>query len=452
MNILLIGNGAREHAIAEAIMRSRHNPRLFAYMKANNPGIAALADKKEIGGYDDLAKIISFAQDHGVTLAIIGPEEPLANGVADALESVGIPTVGPLKELAQLETSKVFTRELLTEYHIPGNPSYFVYKAGQLWDLRQHLRSLEVLRQEYVLKPDGLTGGKGVMVQGDHFTTHDQAMDIAEQMLKKHGRILLEKKLKGEEFSLQCFCDGVNIVAMPPVQDHKRRLVGDKGLNTGGMGSYSCADHLLPFLCQHELMEATDIVRQTIRALLLKTGHYYKGIIYGGFMVTKNGVKLIEYNARFGDPEAMNVLPLLETDFLDICRSITLRWKYGQLSELNIKFKPLATVCKYIVPVNYSMPEDQHVPTDSNIIHIGDLGKATLYHSSIFGDEEGAYHMTSSRAVAVLGKANDLAEAEKIAEQAACAITGDVAHRPDIGTAALIAKRVRHMEELRSAK
>jgi phosphoribosylamine--glycine ligase len=217
------------------------------------------------------------------------------------------------------------------------------------------------------------------------------------------------------------------------------------------MGSYSCADHLLPFVTQADLDQAMDILRLITRSLNIKTGRLYRGIIYGGFMVTAEGVKLIEINARFGDPEAMNVLSLLETDFLAICWSIAQSNKHGWLDQLGIKFQHLNTVCKYVVPLNYGIPKDQWVKTNSDLIQIGDLGKASLYYSSVFSDATGC-HMTSSRAVAVLGVSSELAEAEKIAEQATRAITGKVAHRMDIGTAGLIARRMWHMKELRRAQ
>ena len=173
-----------------------------------------------------------------------------------------------------------------------------------------------------VLKPDGLTGGKGVLVQGDHFQTRAEALDRCREILKSHPGVTVEEKLEGEEFSLQCLCDGRTVVATPPVQDHKRRFADDRGPNTGGMGSYSCADHLLPFLDAADVAEGLEITRRVAEAIRLETGVPYKGIMYGGFMVTASGVKLIEYNARFGDPEAMNILPLLRTDFIDVCRAI----------------------------------------------------------------------------------------------------------------------------------
>lgn len=438
--ILLVGNSARGHAIAEVLMKSRHGPSLFAYMKANNPGIAAMAQAVEIGGYDNPKRITTFAQGNGVSLAVIDPEDPLKHGVVDALETCGIPTVGPLRSLARIETEKSYVRELMAKYRISGSPKFRIFRT--VAGVKEHLER----NMPAVLKPDGLTGGKGVMVQGEHFATLAQALKICREILAKHPAVVIEEKLEGEEFSLQCLCDGLTVVPCPPVQDHKRRLNGDRGLNTGGMGSYSCADHLLPFLTQGELEQAVAIIRQTVKVLRLKTGELYRGIIYGGFMITRNSVKLIEFNARFGDPEAINVLPLLETDFLDICRAIT----SGTLNQLPIRFRPLATVVKYIVPRNYGMPKDQPVLAESDLIQIGNLGKAALYYSSVNRDQAGC-HLTSSRAAAVLGTAPDLAGAERIAEQAACAIIGAVDHRPDIGTAELIAKRVRHMEELRRA-
>lgn len=443
MNVLIIGNGAREHAISDAVMRSNRDPHLFAFMKAKNPGIASMASIIKIGSYEPLA-ILDFAKECGIELAVIGPEDPLANGVADMLNQNGIPTVGPTKEMAQLETSKFFTRLLLDKSDIPGNPKYRV--CDTIDELRTCLAyNFSMSGRKLVLKPDGLTGGKGVMVQDDHFDTFGEAMALGEEILRTHGKLLVEEKLDGEEFSLQCFCDGITIFACPPVQDHKRRLVGDQGLNTGGMGSYSCANHLLPFLVQDDIDQATLIVKLTAAALSHKFARPYKGVIYGGFMATAEGVKLIEFNARFGDPEAMNVLPLLKTDFLDVCWAIV----NGTLNELKVEFYPWNTVVKYVVPINYGKPYNQHVMKQISLISVGDIGEAKLFHSSINADDEGVWHMTSSRAAAVLGIGDFLSDAELIAEAGANAFIGQVEHRSDIGTAALIAKRVRHMEKLR---
>ncbi len=438
--ILLIGNGAREHALAEAIMRSKRSPRLFACMKAKNPGIAAIAEAVKLGDYADIAAITAFARASRVDFALVGPEEPLNNGVVDALREDGIPAVGPSRTLARLETSKSFTRDLLAKYEIPGNIKYRVFT--DMTGVAEFLDSIP----EVVIKPDGLTGGKGVLVQGEHFHSRQEAIAACRQILSRHPRLIIEEKLDGEEFSLQCFCDGRHVLAMPAVQDHKRRFADDTGPNTGGMGSYSMADHSLPFLTGSESAEGLAITTRVAAALYQETGEYYRGIMYGGFMVTKDGVRLLEYNARFGDPEAMNVLPLLKTDIVDVCRAII----EGTLEKMEVIWENKATVCKYLVPKNYGLADDAKAPSvsgDDRRIVIGDTGQARLYFSAVDQRDDGLY-LTSSRAVGLVGIAATLAEAERIAEDAAGAVRGGVDHRRDIGCASLIEKRIRHMEKL----
>jgi len=440
-NILLVGNGAREHAMAEAIMRSAEKPLLFSYMKANNPGIASLSEKTKIGGYADLAAITSFTRENKIELAIIGPEDPLNNGVVDALALTGVPAVGPNKSLARLETSKSFTRNLVNKYNISGNPRYQVFTSMN--GVEAFLNSLEGI----VLKPDGLTGGKGVLVQGDHFTSKAEAMNLCAQILQESSSVIVEEKFDGEEFSLQCLCDGKTVVGTPLVQDHKRRFDGDKGPNTGGMGSYSLPDHSMPFLKPSDIEEGLEITRQVAAALLKETGSPYKGVMYGGFIATKNGAKLLEYNARFGDPEAMNILPLLKTDFVSICRHII----DGTLDKLKIEFESKATVCKYVVPKGYGLPADHPDAASSKAkIEVGDVGKARLYYSSVDKKEDGLY-LSSSRAIGIVGIADTLDAARRIAEEGVQAVKGPVAYREDIGTDALIQKRIDHMKAIRKS-
>ena len=439
-NILLVGNGAREHALAEAISRSEQKPRLFSFMKTNNPGIASLSEKIKLGSYDDLGAITGFAAENKIELAVIGPEDPLNNGVVDALAKIGIPSVGPTKSLARLETSKSFTRNLVSKYNIPGNPQFKVFKT--IDGVEAFLNELDGI----VIKPDGLTGGKGVLVQGDHFATKEEALQLCLLILKESASLIIEEKFDGEEFSLQCLCDGKTVVATPLVQDHKRRFEGDKGPNTGGMGSYSLPDHSMPFLKPQDLQDGLEITRQVAAALLKETGSPYKGIMYGGFIATKTGVKLLEYNARFGDPEAMNILPLLKTDFVEICRHIVA----GTLDKIKIEFEHKATVCKYIVPKGYGLPADHPDAASSKAkIEIGDVGKARLYYSSVDKKEDGLY-LSSSRAIGIVGIADNLTDARKIAEEGVKAIKGPVAYRTDIGTDALIQKRIDHMKKIRN--
>ena len=439
INVLLIGNGAREHAIAEAVMKSKHQLRLFSFMKANNPGIASISEKISIGSYSDLKAVSAFAKGTSVDFAIVGPEDPLNSGVVDALKEMGIPAVGPTKSLARLETSKSFTRNLLRKYDIPGNPKFKIFTGMK--GIKEFLSELDGI----VVKPDGLTGGKGVMVQGDHFQTEEEALAYCEQVLTEHQSVTIDERLEGEEFSLQCLCDGKTVVATPPVQDHKRRFVGDKGPNTGGMGSYSCEDHSLPFMDKKDVAEGLAITQKVAEAIYKETGEYYKGVMYGGFMITRSGIKLLEYNARFGDPEAMNIFPILKTDFVDVCKAII----EGTLDRIKIEFEKKATVCKYVVPLGYGLPKDHpHAKSTEAKIEVGDVGSARLYYASVDKREDGLY-MSTSRAIGVVGIADSLYKAEQIAEKAASQIKGPVDHRPDIGTEPLIEKRIRHMQQVR---
>jgi phosphoribosylamine--glycine ligase len=438
-NVLLIGNGAREHAMAEAIVRSAKSPRLYSYMKANNPGIAALSGKVLLGGYADTDTIVRFARECGIDFAVIGPEDPLNNGVVDALAKAGVPSFGPTRNLARLETSKTFTRDLVKKYNIPGNPEYRIFTSMD--GVEEFLKGLG----ESVIKPDGLTGGKGVRVQGDHYQSREEALEYCREVLAEHSRVIVEEKLDGEEFSLQCITDGRTVIATPPVQDHKRRFVDDKGPNTGGMGSYSCADHSLPFLKASDIEAGLEITGKVADAIYKETGEYYRGVMYGGFIVTSKGVRLLEYNARFGDPEAMNIFPILETDFAAICEAVV----SGTLDRVNAVFAKKATVCKYIVPKGYGLPADHpDAASTSARIDIGDVGGARLYYASVDQRPDGLY-MSTSRAIGVVGIADTIEEAERMAENAIGAVKGPVAHRPDIGTKPLLEKRVEHMKKIR---
>ncbi|MEK6942674.1 MAG: phosphoribosylamine--glycine ligase [Nanoarchaeota archaeon] len=432
MKILLIGNGAREHAIAEAITK---NAVLYSYLKSKNPGIIALSKGFETGSYNDIEKIKAYAKNIKPDFVFIGPEDPLSSGVVDALSGIGIKAIGPTKNLARLETSKSFTRNILKKYKIEGNPKFEIFNKSNIGNAKKFLDSIE----QCVIKPDGLTAGKGVKVQGDHFSTKQEALDYCNEILQTHPSVVIEEKLEGEEFSLQCLTDGKTVIATPPVQDHKRAFADDKGPNTGGMGSYSCEDHLLPFLKKSDVEAGLEITRKVTAALKKETGELYKGVMYAGLIVTKKGVKLVEYNARFGDPETMNVLPIMETSFAEICDAIA----NETLDKIKIKFQNRATVCKYIVPEGY--PSN---PVKNEKIIVNSLPKgAKLYYASVDQKNDGLY-MTGSRAIGCLGIAGSLEEAEKIAEQAAKAVKGKVFHREDIGTKKIIQKRISHMKQI----
>lgn len=435
MNILLVGSGAREHAIARSINKSNIENNLFCFASNRNPGIVKLAKKLVVGNIKNPLDVSNFAIKHSIDLAIVGPEAPLANGVVDALLEFKIKCVGPTKELAQLETSKGFTRNLMKKHTINGCPDFKCFNS--INGVPEYLNSLG---DSYVVKFDGLMGGKGVKVAGEHLHSHTEAIDYCNEIIFSGGKFVVEEKLIGEEFSLMSFCDGYNLIHMPPVQDHKRAYENDTGPNTGGMGSYNDVNQSLPFLNIDDIKLAQQINISIAKALKTEFGIGYKGILYGGFIATANGVKVIEYNARFGDPEAMNLLSLFESDFIELCLSIA----NGTLDNYKVKFSNKATVCKYVVPDGY--PDS---PIKGEQIDVSQVKHPeNLYYASVDIKDDTLIE-SGSRTVAVVGIADTLAEAEKVAQSEIEKIAGPLFHRKDIGTEILVNKRIDHMNELR---
>jgi len=431
MKVLLVGGGGREHAIAEAIVRSKRNPELFAAMSKKNPGIGRLCKDFLLVKETD-PELVSFAVKNRIELAVIGPEAPLAAGISDMFWDAGIPVVGPRKLAAQIEFDKAWTRDFMKKYNIAGCPRFRVFRKGESGtdELIDELGDV-------VIKPAGLTGGKGVRVMGDHFDING-AKAYARDVLKNDD-LVVEERLIGEEFTVQAFVDGSTLAFAPAVQDHKRAYEGDRGPNTGGMGSYNDAKDILPFMKESDYIDAKNIMRDTVLAIKKETGIPYQGILYGQFMATAKGISVIEFNARFGDPEAMNVLPLLENDFIDVCGAVV----NGELNKLKVTFKKRATVCKYAVPEGY--PDN---PVKDSVVGIGDVGDALLFYSSVY-EKDNKIYTTGSRAIAVLGIADTIREAEKKAQAGISALKGALHSRRDIGTDELIRKRIQHMKELR---
>jgi len=434
-NCLIVGHGAREHVIGETLVNGGAN--LYAFMSFKNAGLEDLSRDIKIHSETDFKQIIEFCQEKNIDFVVIGPEAPLVVGIVDALEKGGFPCVGPKIEAAQIEGSKVFTRNLLEKYKIQSNVK------NKIFDSMEGVESyiMEMGEENIVVKPEGLTGGKGVKVYGDHLFSKEDILNYCQELVRQKSRFLLEEKCDGEEFTLQTFVDGKSVLGSPLVQDHKRAYEDDEGPNTGGMGSYSMEDHLMPFITQEDVNNALGDMKKTIVAVKSETGVEYKGFLYGQFMKTAKGLKLIEYNSRWGDPEAMNVLPLLRGNFVDICWAII----NGTLSQ-NFEFEKKATVCKYLAPEGYPINPKKDEPVKINKEKIDKTG-AKYYYASVYREGKKIY-TTTSRAIGILGIANSLEEAEKIAESGVKCIEGRLFHRKDVGTRKLLQKRIDHMDTL----
>lgn len=408
MKVLVVGHGAREHAIAKKL--AQEELKLVAAMSRLNPGIAALSERFEVFNINDPAE---YGRFNGVDLAFVGPEVPLSTGVSDRLWGLGVPVVGPKRALAKLEWSKAYTREVMQSHGIQGNPDFMVCRNTEDVDafMKEH--------REVAVKPDVLTGGKGVKVTGDHLNSAEETRGYALERLKQDGLVVLEEKLVGREFTLQTFTDGKRVEVMPLVRDFKRAYDGDRGPNTGSMGSFSCPDHGLPDLAPEIVKKGVDIMERTVEAMAGDVGPY-QGVLYGGFMNTKKGVYLIEYNSRFGDPEAINVLALLETPLTEVGFGVA----EGSLPET--RFTGEATVCVYITPEGYPVN-----PLRDQPIEVGETKHSELYYASVY-DDHGVVKTTGSRSVALLGRGETVSEARERVYMDVGSIRGSLHYRKDI--------------------
>jgi phosphoribosylamine--glycine ligase len=441
MKVLSVGGGGREHAIVKALAKS--GAEIYAAMGNKNPGIVRASRGFKLVKDTDVENVVKFAAESAVEIAVIGPEAPLEIGLVDALVKEGIGCVGPTKDAARIETSKAFMRGLMSKYKVSGNIEFCTF-----YDFEGAKKYVLDAEMEVAVKPVGLTGGKGVKMQGEHLKDKEEVIRYVKDIFDNKiggGGVVLEERLEGEEFTLQAFCDGRTVVPMPLVQDHKRAFEGDNGPNTGGMGSYSMEDHILPFMTKKELDQAMDIMRKVVGAMA-RDGCPYVGILYGQFMLTRIGPKVIEFNARFGDPEAMNVLPVLESDFVGICEDIVA----GKLSPSKVKFESKATVCKYVVPEGYgtkSKSGHEIRVDEEGVMNEG----AHLFYANV-NEENGRILTTSSRSIAVVGLEATVEKAEKACERGLRHVSGDAIYvRHDVGKRELIQKRIEHMKRIRGS-
>ena len=389
MKVCVIGNGGREHALAWRLSISPSVTKVYAI-----PGSAAMSDCAELVGIDwqQSDHLISFLKDNQVDLVVVGPEAPLVAGLADTLNKAGIPVFGPSKAAAQLEGSKVFAKDLMKKYNIPTAAYGVFHKVDEAKEF------ISQTGAPIVVKADGLAAGKGVVVA----MTIDEANAAVEDMLSGNrfgeagSTVVIEEFMEGEEASLLAFVDGKTVVPMIASQDHKRIFDGDKGPNTGGMGTYAPA----PVLTDALRDEAMKTILEPMVAAMENEGMPYVGCLYAGLMITPQGPKVVEFNARFGDPETQVVLPLLDSDLGQIMMACAT----GTLTADMVKWKDSSAACVILASEGY--PETS---SKGDVIH-GDIKQhdtTIVFHSGtkLIGDE---YVTNGGRVLGVVGLGKDL--------------------------------------------
>ena len=417
MNILVIGSGGREHALYWKLSESPQTEQIYAI--PGNPGMGASAAI----ALDDHAAILRFAKEHEIGLVVVGPEVPLMNGLVDELEAAGIRAFGPRANAAEIEGSKSFAKGLMKKYGIP-TARYEVFTAAE--------PARAYIRQEgapIVVKADGLAAGKGVIVA----MTEQEALDAVDAIMEDHSfgdagaRVVIEEFMEGEEASLLAFTDGTTIRPMISAQDHKRAYDGDRGPNTGGMGTYAPAPVMTPEMTERAVEE---ILKPTIAAMA-KEGRVYRGCLYLGLMVTADGPKVVEFNARFGDPETQVVLPLLDSDLVAIMCACA----DGTLADVPIRWKDGAAVCVVLAsggyPGHYEKGQEIHGLADAEAMG------ALVFHAGT-AMKDGKLVTNGGRVLGVVGRGADISSAVDAAYAAATKISfKDAYYRKDIAHRAL---------------
>ena len=421
MKLIVIGSGGREHAIIKKLLENKEITKIYAL--PGNGGIAADAECVDIGAKDKDA-IVKFAVENKIDFAVVAPDDPLVLGVVDALEEVGVPCFGPRANAAIIEGSKVFSKNLMKKYNIP-TATYEVFE-----DMDAAVKYLETAPIPTVVKADGLALGKGVIIA----KTRDEAIDAVKSMMadkvfgESGSRVVIEEFLEGPEVSVLAFTDGKVVVPMVSSMDHKRALDGDMGLNTGGMGTVAPNPYYTKEIAE-ECMKT--IFLPTIDAMN-KEGRTFKGCLYFGLMITKNGVKVIEYNCRFGDPETQVVLPLLESDLYTIMRAC----RDGKLSETEVKFMDGSACCVVVASKGY--PQKYETGFEMTLPALSDNTDIYVAGAKLV---DGKLVNAGGRVLGAVGKAESLEKAIEVAYSVAEKVKFENAYyRSDIGKKALEAK------------
>ncbi len=417
MKILVVGGGGREHAIIWKLKQSSIVDKI--YCAPGNAGISELAECVPISAME-FDKLISFVKENDIDYTIIGMDDPLAGGIVDAFENANLKVFGPRKNAAILESSKAFAKNLMKKYNIPtaAYETFDNYEAAKIY--------LEKQDMPIVLKADGLALGKGVLI----CKTLEEAQQGLKEIMQEHkfgaagNTVIIEEFLEGPEVSILSFCDGKTIIPMVSAQDHKRAFDNDKGLNTGGMGTFSPSK----FYTNEMAEECMKTIFQPTVDAMLKENRPFVGIIYFGLMYTKNGMKVIEYNARFGDPETQVILPRLKTDLLDIMLACT----NGTLNNINIEWYDNAAVCVILASGGYPVSYTKGYEI-TGLEKISEKKNMIVFHAGT-EKKEGKIVTSGGRVLGITGIGNNIDEAIKTAYKGVEIVNFNQKHfRTDIG-------------------
>lgn len=455
VGVLLVSYGSRAASICDALCRSEnYDVKIFDADKQRNPFIIEKSEDYVIGL--DVETIVKFAKKHKdeIDFGIVGPEGPIIAGVRDRVEEeTGIPMICPTKKFA-LEGSKAKQRMLLEKCYPEANPRFKIFDPKEYEDINEAKKELwkwlDELDNQVAVKPDEPATGKGVGVWGDHFNTREELFEHF-QSIYKHGKVIVEEKIEGEEFSLQFFSDGRRLIPTPCVRDYKRAFDYDRGMNTGGMGSYKDVAELLPFMQKRDLDEGMEIAKKIFRELRGNGNNpELRGVpLYMAYTCAKDGVKVFEINSRPGDPEIQNLMPIVKGDFVEICFKII----EGNLSR--IEFEPLSTVVTYAVPMTYGGYRKKY--TGSTRVDLSEVyelakkyeGKLKVYPGSMEIRDNGETHTLTSRTVCCVGIAESIEEARNISLEGIVRIDGPLWNRWDIASKEHIKASIEHMRRLR---
>jgi phosphoribosylamine--glycine ligase len=430
-NFLIIGSGGRESAFA---LKLFEETTLFAFMSHKNPTIIECIEKSDgayiIGDVNDAQAVAKFAVDNLIDYAFVSADDPLANGVVDVMIAKNIKAVGGTKEATKIEWDKIYSIEMMKQVCPEFTPFYQVIEKKEELDLA--VQSFKDKNMQIVVKPQGLTGGKGVKVMPEHLKDYAQCIDYATELLEKcpNEKILLVEKLIGLEFTIMGLTDGKNLVLSPASYDYPFRFENDLGPGTGGMGCFTNNEMKLPFMNDKDLQDCRDIMQKIIDAMR-NEGLSFNGVLNGGFFKTKGGIQFMEFNGRFGDPEGLNILSILESSFADMIRSM---W-HKTLSSDKVIFMQKASVIKYLVAKEYPLASNEATQFSMDKKAINELGVNIIFASSIKTANNQYQTLKKSRAIAFGTVANTIEEAgERVNQAIEKFVDADLEYRKDIGS------------------